>query len=733
MRYLAFIALVLSLLGADAFAQGILLERIIIDPPTRPPRPPRRWPIRLKEHRVQIHIQDQVAQTDVVQIFHNANAWPVEGVYLFPLPEGASVSRFTMRMGGKDITGEILDAQRAGEIYRSIVYRRRDPGLLEYAGRGCIRARVFPIPPRSDTKITLRFEQVLAPVGGVVEMVYPLRSDKFAPGRVKVSASIDVSSGAGVATVFSPTHKLDVVRRSETHVVASFEETASRADRDLRVLYGLGRKNFGLALATHKPAAEDGYFLMLISPNTGAAAAEVLPKDIVFVLDTSGSMGDRGGAKLRQAKAALGHALGRLGARDRFNVIAFATEARPFRDGVVAATRENVAAAIEHVNRLEATGGTAIHDALLAALRFERTEGRIPIVFFLTDGTPTIGPTETDTILGAVEKANAARARLFVFGVGDDVNARLLSGLAAKSRGSGHYVSESENIEVKVSALYDQVASPVLTDVTVRMEGAGEYDVYPRRVGDLFRGQQVLVVGRYRHAGPRAVTLTGHLGRKEVSLIYEGTFGAGPGRDYLPRLWAVRKVGFLLAQIRKNGEQQELVAEVKRLGTRHGIVTPYTSFLVVEEQEMLRRRAGTLLPTAPAGEGRRLRGELEESLRALRDEDAEMAAAGGAFKKKAESGRGAVAGARLSGRYLDAATADREIGVKTVGEKTFRYTDGTWVDGDVAGHRDAQVVSVKYLSEGYAALLRDLELARFLSVGESLRLYYGGKIYEITK
>ena len=733
MRYLAAIALVLSLFGADALAQGIILERFIIDPPRTPPRPPRRWPIRLKEHRVQIRIQDQVAQTEVEQIFHNANAWPVEGVYLFPLPDNASVSRFTLRMGGKDITGEILDAKRAGDIYRSIVYRRRDPGLLEYAGRRCIRARIFPIPPRGDTRITLRFEQVLAPVGGLVEMVYPLRSDKFAPGRVRISGSIDVSSKVGVASLFSPTHKLDVVRRSPTHVVASFEETASRADRDLRVLYGLGRRNFGLALASHKPVGEDGYFLMLISPNTGAAGAEVLPKDIVFVLDTSGSMGDRGGAKLRQAKAALGHALGRLDARDRFNVIAFATEARPFRDAVVAATRENVAAAIEHVNRLEATGGTAIHDALLAALRFERTEGRVPIVFFLTDGTPTIGPTGTDTILRAAEKANTAGARLFVFGVGDDVNARLLSELAAKSRGSGHYVGENENIEVKVSALYDQVASPVLTDVTVGMEGAGEYDVYPRRVGDLFRGQQVLIVGRYKNAGPRAVTLAGRLGRKEVSLVYEGTFGSGPDREYLPRLWAVRKVGFLLGEIRRNGEQTELVAEVKRLGTRHGIVTPYTSFLVVEEGEMLRRRVDTLLPAAPAEEGRRLRVELAESLRALDEEDAEMSVAGAAFKRKKESGRGAVAGARLSGRYVGADTADREVGVKTVGAKTFRYADGVWVDADAAGHPDAEVVREKFLSEGYAALLADLQLARFLSVGESVRIHYRGKIYEITK
>ncbi|MHC4575764.1 MAG: VIT and vWA domain-containing protein, partial [Planctomycetota bacterium] len=610
MRYLATIALALTLFGVDARAQGIILERIIVEPPRPTPPLHRRWPVRLKEHRVRIQAEDQAAQTEVVQIFFNPNPWPVEGVYLFPLPDGASVSRFTMRMGNKEITGEILDAKRAGDIYRSIVHRRRDPGLLEYAGRRLIRARLFPIPARGDTKITLRYEQILQPVGGVVEMVYPLRSDKFSPGRVRISGSVDVRAQAGVTTLFSPTHKLDVVRKSDTHVVASFEETAARADRDLRVLYGLGRKEFGLALATHRPPGEDGYFLMLIAPSTGAARTEVLPKDIVFVLDTSGSMGDRGGKKLQQAKAALSYALGRLNPRDRFNVIPFATEARPFRDTAIEATQENVAAALAHVRGLEATGGTAIHEALLAALRLQREEGRVPIVFFLTDGEATIGPTETKTILGAVEQANGARARLFVFGVGDDVNTHLLSELAAQNQGSGHYVSERENIEIKVSSLYDQVASPVLTDVTIKMEGLGEYDVYPRRLGDLFKGQQVAVVGRYRHAGPRAVTLSGRLGRRQISLVYEGTFGRSAGRDYLPRLWAVRKVGFLLGEIRKNGERPELVAEVKRLGIRHGIVTPYTSFLVVEEREMLRRRVRGLEP-APAGapdeEGRRFR------------------------------------------------------------------------------------------------------------------------------
>ncbi|MGH7162195.1 MAG: VIT and vWA domain-containing protein, partial [Planctomycetota bacterium] len=621
--------------AADASAQGIVLERIVPEPPTPAPS---RFPIRLKEHRVKITVREQVAQVEVVQIFANPNPWEMEGIYLFPLPEGAAVSSFTMRMGDKDVAGEILDAQRAREIYRSIVHRRADPGLLEFAGRGLLRASLFPIPARGDTRISLRYAHVLELEAGLVELVAPLKSDAFAPGPVAISGEIDVEASAGVATLFSPTHRLDVARKGDTRVVAAFEESASAADRDLRVLYGLGRKDFGLSLVSHKPAGEDGYFLLLLAPRAEFKAEDVLPKDVVFAVDTSGSMGERGGRKMEQAKAAMRYALGRLHERDRFHLVAFSTEARPFRDGLLPATRENVDAAIAHVDALVATGGTAIHDALLASLAIPPVEGRVPIVIFLTDGQPTVGPTDVDTILRAAEAANRARARLFVFGVGDDLNATLLTELADKNRGTGHFVSEREDIELKVSSLVDQVAAPVLTDVTIKIAGAEEYDLYPRQPGDLFHGQQALVVGRYRKPGPRAITLTGRVGARELSFVHEAAFRDAAGEESLPRLWAVRKVGFLLAEIRRNGERGELVDEVKRLGIRYGIVTPYTSFLAAEEREILLRgiAAGVDGPSpwvssaiGAAGERKALADVVGEALRA-----------------QAPSGGGAVAGAR---------------------------------------------------------------------------------------
>ncbi len=728
MRNCGALFLLLALLPVEALAQGIVLERLVVErdqqtPPERVPQPRDAWPIRLVDQKIRATVEDQAAVFDVTQVFHNPNAWPGEGVYLFALPEGASVSKFTMQMGGKDVPGELLDANRARDIYFSIVRRRDDPGLLEYVGRGLIRARLFPIPARGDTKVTLRYEQMLPSVGGLVELSYPLRGDAFGGGGSAVAGTIELRAEAGVGTVFSPTHSLDVVRQGDGRVVASFEEKASRGDRDLRVLYGLGKKDIDFHVATHKAPGEDGYFMMLLSPNR--EAGDVLSKDIVFVIDTSGSMGENGGGKMRQAKAALKYALGRLGPKDRFNVVAFATAPRPFRDGVVDASAENVQAGLGFVEGLEATGGTAIHDALVAALKLDRVEGRVPIVFFLTDGEATVGPTETPEILRAAEGANAAGARIFSFGVGDDLNATLLTDLAERARGNALFVSERENIELKASALYDQVASPVLTDVTLRVDGV--HDVHPARLGDLFKGQQVSVVGRYAKPGACAVTLTGKLNGREVSYTYDARFGEAPARDYLPRLWAIRQVGFLLGEIRAHGEKGELVAEVTRLGTRYGIVTPYTSFLVVEEERMLRERL------APGGGGGGDRRRLDIAISALEGAKAEAEVAEEALGESKQAGRGAVAGARMALRLEDAATdASAGVGLKTVGDKTFRLVDGVWEDTALAAEPfDGPSVRVRCLSDDYMKLLDDDTLARYLSVGTRVRVLHGGKLYEI--
>ncbi|MDH3590282.1 MAG: VIT and VWA domain-containing protein [Planctomycetota bacterium] len=746
MSRLVCIPVLLAFLAADSLAQGIVLERRF-ESGTRPEivRPReidrlQRRQVYLKEHGVDISVRGRIAKTEIVQVFANPHRVQLEGVYLFPLPEGASLSAFTLRMGNKDIPGEVLDSNKAREIYRSIVHRRDDPGLLEYAGRGCIRARIFPIPARGTMRITLRYEQILDSVGGLTEIVYPLKSDNFAPGPVKIVGRIQVQSDAGVDALYSPTHKLDIVRKGDDSIVASFEEMRSPADRDLRVMFSEGSHGIGLLLSTNKPIAEDGSFLMVLNPKTGFADDKTLPKDVIFVVDTSGSMGDRGGKKLKQAKSALQYALGRLERTDRFNVISFATEARSFRDAIVPASAENVEAAIAYVDKLVATGGTAIHDALTKALKLDRVDGRVPIVLFLTDGQPTIGPADPDAIVRAAASANGAKARIFVFGVGDDVNTQLLGDLSENNGGSGHYVADNENIEVKVSALYDKVASPVLTDVVVKIDGAGDYDVYPKRIGDLFKGQQLVVVGRYTNAGPRAVTLQGRFGSQKVSFTYEGTFGTKSGRDDVSRLWAVRKVGFLMTEVRRHGAKSELVNEIKKLGLKYGIVTPYTSYLVVEEGELQRRRVRRLRPAGPNGGPMAAAAAREAAKRAqdMEEMKSDLDDAGRALASGEGGGRGAVAGARIAeslkgglgggsgGKYAG-------VGVKRVAGKSFRYVKGVWEQQAVKLPENYRTVTVKFLSDEYDELMKNPVLARWLAVGAKVRFFHEGVMYQIVR
>jgi len=552
--------------------------------------------------------------------------------------------------------------------------------------------------------------------------------------------SIAVRSDTGVGTLYCPSHELDVRASGAHRAKASWEASRYDASRDLRVMYGVAREDYGVSLVTHKPRGEDGMFLMLLSPGIAAAdgdgAVPVLPKDAVFVLDTSGSMKE--GGKLEQAKAALRYAISRLATRDRFNVVDFSGEARSFRDAPVPATRENVAAAMVYVGALEARGGTAIHEALVEALAIPRAEGRVPVVVFLTDGQPTIGPADPGAILGTVARTNGALARVFVFGVGNDVNTRLLDELADQTRGIGHYVAANESIERKVTALCDKIAHPVMTDIELTIEGAsgdaGEYDVYPRRIGDLFRGQQITLVGRYARPGPCVIRLKGRVGEKTVEHVFEASLGEEGGRPYLARLWAVRKVGHLMREIRRNGEARELVAEIERLGTKHGIVTPYTSFLAVEAQEQLRRRlrSGKIRGRAMPD---RERDSILSSIADLERAKAAAGDAGGAMREERESGRGAVAGARLTRALEGASTADSftGVGVRRIGDKTFRYRDGVWVDQDLAGEaeKERETRRVAFLGEGYARLLRDAELARYLSVGRRVRVLHEGRIYVV--
>jgi Ca-activated chloride channel family protein len=552
-------------------------------------------PLAMLNHQVTIAIDDQVAVTRVEQTFRNHTDRQLEATYVFPVPKGASVRKFSMWVNGKEVPGELVEAAKARQIYTSIVQRTLDPGLLEYMGNDLLQVKVFPVPPKGDQKLALSYTSVAASDNGLIEYLYPLKHDGKAVSTLeKFSISVNLKSQHPIQNIYSPSHAITTSRPSDREAVIGFEKDQAMLDRDFQLYYTAGSKDVGLTALTHRPAASSpGFFMLLVSPRAELSREQQVPRDIVLVLDTSGSMC---GKRMTQARNALKYCLGNLQSQDRFAVINFATTVNKYTEKLLTASTDQIEQARKWVDGLEATGGTAINDALLAALELRtEDEGRTFTIVFFTDGRPTIGETDVEKIQKNVLAKNTASTRIFTFGVGDDVNASFLDQLAEHSRALSTYVREFEDIEAKVSSLYSKISNPVLTNL--KLEAGPDVkltEVYPPQLPDLFHGNQLVVLGRYTGAATASIKLTGKVGMETREFVYNANFAekTGDERTFVEDLWARRKVGYLLDQIRINGEKKELKDEVVSLAKRYGITTPYTSYLIVPDGPLPVARPG---------------------------------------------------------------------------------------------------------------------------------------------
>jgi len=450
MRYGLSACLVLALAAGSVRGNGLLI-----------PEDKKLPPLAMVNHKVAIAIEDQVAVTTVEQVFRNHTDRQLEATYLFPVPRGASVNRFTMYVDGKEVAGEMVEAAHARQVYTDIVRRTQDPGLLEYLGNNIMRLRVFPILPKKDQKITLRYTSIAPQDAGLIEYVYPLKTDGKATSTLEeFSIKVNIKSQHALQTVYSPTHAVSLSRVNAHEMAVTFEKAQAMLDKDFQLFYTVGEQEVGLTAGAYRPVStEEGDFLLLISPQMEVKPANLIPRDMVFVLDTSGSMA---GPKMEQAKRALKYCLDRLNPQDRFAVMNFSTLVHKYRDKLLEPTKEQTDDARKWVDDLKATGGTAIQDALAAALELRGTDtGRNFTVVFFTDGEPTVGETNPDRILKFVAGKNSANTRIFTFGVGDDVNASFLDQLAEQTRAVTTYVRPAEDIETKVSSLYSKISFPV--------------------------------------------------------------------------------------------------------------------------------------------------------------------------------------------------------------------------------------------------------------------------------
>ena len=695
--------LVLSLSGI-ALADGFIIPM--------PPRPDGPFPpnLSIKYHHVDIKIDNQIAQTAVDQIFINNYHRDIEGTYIFPIPEDASISRFSMFVGGEEIKGKILDKDEARRIYQDIVRRKKDPALLEYFKDGMFKALVYPIPARGETRIKLYYSEVLKLSGGICGYRYTLNTEKFSKDPLQsVKVSVEINSKTPIKSVYSPSHNIRVEKENDHHAKVTYVEENTRPDKDFLLYYTISEKDIGFNLLPFEDENHQGYFLAMISPEVEVAADKTSSKNIIFILDTSGSMQ---GEKIRQAKGALSFCLNSLNEGDRFNVIDFDDDIESFKTGLVRAERENIREALSFVDRCEAEGGTNINEALLTGLEHIEDASGASFVIFLTDGLPTVGQTDINSILKNVKGANQSSTRIFVFGVGYDVNTRLLDRLAQDNHATSDYVRPSEDIEVKVSSFYKKVSHPILTDIKLSFGEVEAYDLYPKELPDIFKGSQLLVLGKYRNGGHDGATLTGSTQGSTRKFAYEVNFSSDDRNDFIPRLWATRRIGYLVDQLRLHGENKELVEEVVRLSKKYGIITEYTSFLVDVDY----RLAADVLAT--------------EVGFVMRDKMKVQVGAGAV--NQAEAAKKMSGAAQAPQVYMDAEGREQKITkVVQIGNRTFFNKNGLWVESEYEGQIEA--IKVKNLSEAYFKLLSSVpEVGRFFALGDEVIFLLQDKAIHIS-
>lgn len=819
--HLAAMALGLIALAAahpqTARAQGILY-----------PRPEVRiQPFYVRSLRVNTVITDSVAETTVEQTFVNESNVEQEGTYLYPLPEGASPTSFSMTVGDRTMEPRILPKEEARSIYEGIVRRRRDPALLEYVGRNLVRLSVYPIPAHGERLLRMRYSEILKPEAGMRKYAYALSTSRFGARPVgTATVSIKLRTNAPIKNIYSPSHDLSIRKTDERSATASWEGVNDASDRDLTLYYSTGDDDVGLSMLTYRSGDRDGYFMLLASPRVSIAKTRILPKQVVFVLDRTGSMA---GEKIKQARKALLFCLNNLRPQDRFDVITFNESPDLLARKLEPASDANVAKAKHFVEDIEASGGTNIDEALRAALSLLKDEdGQQKMVVFLTDGLPTVGETNVNAILQHVREMNSgkplalhspqqrgarvasdvihineeefakaqrsiSKARIFCFGVGYDVNVPFLDTLAEQQRGDADYVKPEEDIEVKVSSFFSKVTNPILSQLKLAFDGAEVYDVYPKELPDLFKGSQLVITGRFR-GGNGVVRLAGLANGEAESFKLNAGFGEADGRNvFLPRIWASRKIGYLIDQIRLSDNpagKKEVIDEIVRLSREFGIITEYTSFLVDEREQMAlglkRDEANSRLFSLDAGNATRYReevarragqngvaggGAVNQSLRAKDFATGGQAASryqsanggidlyyGAADSKKAKAGRsnfglegrfgdiigggaggrGGFAGgppARLSAEQLkQLRESGNLVTVQAVNDRTFYLQkNNIWQDNSYDAKKQ-KIIKVQAFSPAHFALLKAVpDLAAYSSVGEDVIVRIGKNAVQIGK
>ena len=707
------VALALLLSPGWASAQGLLVN-VSANEQMRLPRPDvirSHHPVpptasdsyRIKALEVSATLKDQAASVQVTQTFENTGSRTMEVAFVFPLPHDAAIDRVTLLVDGKELPGKLLTKEEARRRYEEIVRKNQDPALLEWLGGGMFQTSVFPVPPSQTREVQIRYTQLCRQTDGVTDFLFPLSTAKYTTRPVeKVAVRVAIESRETIKNVYSATHNVDVKRRGKTATV-TYSGKNEIPSGDFRLMFDVGRGKLSARVLSYKPKGkDDGYFLLLANPQIEDDRPSPA-KNVVFVVDRSGSMS---GEKIEQARNALKFVLQRLHEGDLFNIVAYDDRVESFKPELQRYGDKTRDEALGFIESIYAGGSTNIEGALTAALEQLKDSDRPNYVLFMTDGLPTAGETNEAKIVESVQKHNRVRARIIAFGVGYDVNSRMLDKLVRENFGQSEYVRPNEDIEERVGKLYGKMESPVLTGVSIEFcdeeapaKGHVVNRVYPKDEFDLFAGEQLVVVGRYRRSGACDVRVSGTVGKETEDFSFPAKLAKESEDDtnsFIEKLWATRRIGEIIDQLDLKGKNEELVKELVELSTRHGILTPYTSFLADENVNIHSLAANATTTTS--------------NLRALEQVDGRggvaQRAAKGSFQMAQNAAAPASAAPAGAANYRDAAS-DKDVTVNTVrnlGAKSFYWRENRWQDSTVTEEQIKTARRFEQFSDDYFKL-----------------------------
>jgi Ca-activated chloride channel homolog len=562
----------------------------------------------LKHTDVKAEISGFISRVVVTQQFQNPFKEKIEAVYVFPLPQNSAVDDMTMIIGERTVRGKILAREEARQVYETAKSSGQVAGLLDQERPNIFTQSVANILPGEQVKITISYVETLRYVDGAYEFVFPMVvGPRYIPGRTlpppgsqggvsdasRISAkmlppntrsghdiSLEVALDAGliIDDISSKTHLVDVERPDPRSARLRLKENSTIPNKDFILRYDVATQAIQDAVLTHR-SERGGFFTMILQPPERIRVADVTPKELVFVLDTSGSMS---GFPIEKAKETMRLALDSLNPADTFNLITFSGDTRILFPEPVPATAENLRKAQAFLSSHNGAGGTEMMKAIEAALKPSDDQSHIRVVCFMTDGY--VG--NDMEIIAEVQKH--PNARVFAFGIGNSVNRFLLDKMAEAGRGEVEYVGLNDDGSAAARRFHERVRNPLLTDISIDWNGLPVADVYPQRVPDLFSAGPLVVTGRYTGPGRATIRLKGKMAGndfvREIPVEFPETMVS---HDVLASLWARARVDDLMGQDYEGAQRDNMRADLKdtitQLGIEYRLMTQFTSFVAVEE------------------------------------------------------------------------------------------------------------------------------------------------------